>query len=318
MNQKKRGLGRGLGDLGLTELLSDMHAPQTSVLSADTLVAPVSTHAPAQATPQTGLCQLAVSELTPGRYQPRKHMDEEGLEELAESIRAQGIIQPIVVRRMNDRYEIIAGERRWRAAQRAGLSEVPVIIRDISDETALAVALIENIQRRDLNAIEEATALQRLIAEFSMTHQEVATAVGKTRTAVTNLLRLLKLNPEVRAMVETGKLEMGHARALLSLTDMAQTKAAELIVTKGLSVRETEQMIRQWQQPQSTQASTSHRTIDPNIRRLQDQLSLRLNASVEIMHGDKGRGKLVVAYHSLDELDGILDHLVGDANWRED
>ena len=289
MTQKKRGLGRNLGDLGLNELLSEMKTPRTGEA------------------PKTELKKLAVDTIQPGRYQPRRQMGTEQLQELADSIRSQGIIQPIVVRRVPGGYEIIAGERRWRASQMAGLHEVPVIIRDIPDEAAIAMSLIENIQRQDLNVIEEATALQRLIDEFTMTHQDVAAAVGKSRASVTNLLRLLKLNPDVLSMVEQGQLDMGHARALLALEGLQQSEVANNVVTRGLSVRETERLIRQLQSPKTT--SSNGTTADPDVMRLQHNLSDKLGASVHIRHNNKGKGKLIIHYNDVDELEGILGRI---------
>jgi ParB family chromosome partitioning protein len=231
-------------------------------------------------------------------------MDPESLEELAISIRNQGVIQPLIVRPINqDHYEIIAGERRWRAAQLAGLSEVPVIVRNIPDEAALAIALIENIQRENLNPIEEAIALQRLIDEFGMTHQAVAEAVGKSRTSVTNLLRLLALPDEVKKMLERGMLEMGHARTLITLPENAQLETAEIIVTRNLSVRETEELVRQLQNPHTTKKSA--RNADPRIAHLQQTLSNHLKLRVAIQCNAKGKGKLVIHYRNLAELDNL-------------
>jgi len=289
MSQKKRGLGRGLGEMGLNELLNDLN-PST-----------------ASGEKKSELKKLPIDTVQPGRYQPRKQMPQEALEELANSIKAQGIIQPIVVRHIGQGYEIIAGERRWRAAQMAGLHEVPVIIRDIPDEAAVAMSLIENIQRQDLNVIEEAVALQRLIDEFSMTHQEVAESVGKSRASVTNMLRLLKLNPDVRSLVEKGHLDMGHARALLGLEGIQQSQIANHVVTRGLSVRETEKLIRQLHE-KTTKTKTS-KNIDPDVARLQNDLSDKLGAVVLIRHNNKGKGKLLIQYNSVDELEGILDRI---------
>jgi ParB family chromosome partitioning protein len=251
------------------------------------------------------LTQLAVEQIHRGKYQPRRDMDPQALEELANSIRTQGIIQPLIVRPAGDQYEIIAGERRWRAAQLAGLTEVPVIIRHIPDEAAVAIALIENIQRENLNPIEEAIALERLISEFSMTHQQVADAVGKSRTSVTNLLRLLALPEEVKHMIDSGLLEMGHARTLITLPASAQLEAAQIIVSRQLSVRETENLVRRLQAP----AHEDEKTIkyqDPDIMHLQDTLSKQLKLRVAIQCNAKGRGKLVIHYRSLAELDGLL------------
>lgn len=252
------------------------------------------------------LCQLSVNIIQSGKYQPRRDMNPENLEELASSIRAQGVIQPIVVRHLlGGRYEIVAGERRWRAAQLAGLTEIPAIVRDIPDEAAIAIALIENIQRENLNPVEEAMALQRLLNEFSMTHNQVAEAVGKSRTSVTNLLRLLALSVEVKTMLEHGDIEMGHARALLTLPTDKQVEAARAIVDKGLSVRDTEELVRRMQMPKLKGAPKS---VDPDVLRLQDTLSKRLNLPVAIKHSIKGKGKLVIRYDSIADLDGLLEY----------
>ena len=245
-----------------------------------------------------------------GQYQPRREFDKEALEELANSIRAQGVIQPIVVRPYGEpgRYEIVAGERRWRAAQLAGLQEIPVVIKEVSDQATMAMALIENIQRENLNPIEEATALQRLIQEFELTQQQAADAVGRSRTAVTNLLRLLHLNAEVRVLLEKSRLEMGHARALLGLQGKAQSDAAKQVVLLGLSVRETEKLVRKMLHPTKVTNKVAEEA-DPNVRALQNQLSEQLGATVVVKQGQKGRGQLVIQYNSLDELDGILTHI---------
>jgi ParB family chromosome partitioning protein len=255
------------------------------------------------------LRRLPVDLVRRGRYQPRVDMHPDSLEDLANSIKAQGVVQPIVVKPAgNGGYEIIAGERRWRAAQLAGLQEIPAVVRDVPDQTAMAMALIENIQREDLNPMEEANALQRLIREFQLTHQEVAEAVGRSRAAVSNLLRLLELNDDVKRLVEQGQLEMGHARALLVLKDAAQTAAARSVVEKGLSVRETERLVKRWSvNPGGERPAAA--VLDPDIRRLQDDLSEKLGAGVQFRHTSKGRGKLVISYNSLDELDGILAHI---------
>jgi ParB family chromosome partitioning protein len=288
---KKRGLGRGLNDLGLNELLSNFNSG--SVLSNDEQI----------------LRRLPIEMLQPGRYQPRRDFDETALQELAGSIQAQGILQPLLVRSLGgDQYEIIAGERRWRAAQLAGLAEVPAIVLDLTDEAAMAVGLIENIQREDLNVIEEAVALQRLVDEFNMTHEQVAVALGKkARSTVTNLLRLLDLEADVRTMLERGDLDMGHARALLALPAREQVSVARIIVAKGLSVREAERMAKKVVQPAS--AKNSKPAIDPNIAKLQADLTDKLGANVSIQHGPKGAGRLIISYHSSDELEGILAHM---------
>lgn len=255
------------------------------------------------------LRQIPVDLLRRGKYQPRTHMDAQALEELAASIRAQGVVQPIVVRALgNGDYEIVAGERRWRAAQLAGLETVPAVVRKIPDEAAIAIALIENIQRENLNPVEEASALQRLIDEFGMTHQQVAEAVGRSRAAVTNLLRLLTLQTDVREMLEKAQMDMGHARALLALEGAAQSKAARQVVDKGLSVRETENLVRRLLNKASGQTA-AHGGVDPDIRLLQQQLSERLGAKVRIQHSRRGKGRLVIEYTNLEELDGILAKL---------
>ena len=255
------------------------------------------------------LRHLPVDLLKRGKYQPRSHMRQEALEELADSIRSQGVVQPIVVRELpTGVYEIVAGERRWRASQLAGLDTIPAVVRNIPDETAIAVALIENIQRENLNPVEEATALQRLIDEFDMTHQNVADAVGRSRAAVSNLLRLLTLNQEVREMVDQGQLDMGHARAVLALAGLAQTRAAREVVAKELSVRETERLVRKLQQaPDAPRKKLAK--LDPDVRLLQEKLSDKLGAKVRIATGRKGGGKLTIEYNSNDELDGILKHI---------
>ena len=286
---KKRGLGKGLSEMGVAELLSG-----TAVAVPRSL--------------ETELTKLPINAIQPGKYQPRRKMNAERLEELANSIRSQGIIQPIVVRKIADGYEIIAGERRWRAAQMVELKEVPVVIRNINDESALAMSLIENIQRQDLNVMDEAYALMRLIEEFKMTHQEVATAVGKSRASVTNILRLLKLHPDVRSMVEQGLLDMGHARALLTLDCEQQNAVANATVARSLSVRETEEMIRKLQNQK--QSSTPRPTVEnSDVQRLQENLSTRLKTPVSIKQSAKGRGKLIIHYDSVDQLDDILQHI---------
>jgi ParB family chromosome partitioning protein len=236
-------------------------------------------------------------------------MDPAALQELADSIKTQGVMQPIVVRPIGpNMYEIVAGERRWRATQLAGLDNIPAIIRDIPDETAIAMALIENIQRENLNPMEEAIALQRFADEFSFTHQQIADAVGKSRATVSNLLRLMALNPEAKTLLEHGDMEMGHARALLALPENMQGKAARAVVAKGLSVRQTEAMVRTLL-TQADKPAESDKTMDPNVRKLQDQLSERLGAPVQIEYNARGKGRLSIAYNSLDELDGILAHI---------
>jgi len=242
-----------------------------------------------------------------GKYQPRTNMHEEALQELANSIRKQGVMQPIVIRPISsDKYEIIAGERRWRATQIAGLDTIPALIKPVGDEAAMAMALIENIQREDLNPIEEAMALKRLQDEFELTQQEVADAVGKSRATVTNLIRLIGLNIDVRHMLERGELEMGHARALLSLSELQQSESARSVARRGLSVRQTEALVRRLLAGGGTNAV---KFVDPDIKNLEENLAEKLGAKVMIQHTAKGKGRLVLKYNNLDELDGILSHI---------
>ena len=251
------------------------------------------------------LRQLPLDVIRRGRYQPRSIFDAEKLEELAASIRVQGVIQPVVVRQVaQNEFELIAGERRWRAAQLAGIATIPAVIRDVPDEATVAMALIENIQREDLNPLEEASALRRLIDEFGMTHGEAADAVGRSRSSVSNLLRLLELIQAVKDMVDARLIEMGHARALLSLDQGLQLKAAREVVNRKLSVRDTEALVRQLQKPARKPAGKP----DPDIVRLQNRLGDSLGAKVSIQHQKSGKGKLVISYNNADELDGILGH----------
>jgi ParB family chromosome partitioning protein len=264
-----------------------------------------------------GLHQIPLELLQRGKFQPRMDMRQDTLQDLANSIKAQGIVQPIVARPLKkragkaQRYEIVAGERRWRAAQIAGLAEIPTVIRDIGDDAAIATALIENIQRENLNPLEEARALDQLIREFDLTHQEGAEAVGRSRASVSNLLRLLDLSDKVKLMLESRQLEMGHARALLPISSKTQQfDAAREVIRKGLSVRETEQLVRRMlanQAGRKTKAAST--TADADIRRLEIEISGKLGAKVRIVHTQKGAGKLVISYNSLDELDGILKHI---------
>ncbi len=243
-----------------------------------------------------------------GKYQPRRDMDSTALEELAQSIRAQGVMQPIVVRPIgNARFEIIAGERRWRASQLAGLDKIPAMVREVPDEAAIAMALIENIQREDLNPIEEAVALQRLQQEFQLTQQQVAEAVGKSRVTITNLLRLISLPEEIKTLLSHGDLEMGHARALLGLPAEQQIEGARHVVARGLTVRQTEALVRQWSSTKENPAEVAK--VDPDISRLEQRLAERLGSPVQIKHGQKGKGQLVIRYNSLDELQGVLAHI---------
>lgn len=307
MNIKKRGLGKGLADLGLGALIGDLRVEPTAVSETE-MIAPDSVLS--EPSPIDGqLKKLPMDVLKPGKYQPRKYISQETLEELAGSIRSQGVIQPIVVRPIeNHLYEIIAGERRWRAAQLAGLSYIPAIIRDIDDEATMLMALIENIQRRDLNVVEEANALNRLMNEFNLTHQEVADAIGKSRTNVTNILRLLNLNLSVRALLENGQIEMGHARALLTLSESQQSEAANIIVTRGLSVRETEDLVRKMMGNISDAQASSQKTV---VHHLQNQLSQLLSADVSVTQTAKGSGKVVITYKNEDQLNRILKKMMG-------
>ncbi|MDH5785257.1 MAG: ParB/RepB/Spo0J family partition protein [Chromatiales bacterium] len=299
MATKKRGLGKGLEALLGAGATVAATTPQGGVGSA-----------PEQSGNGDGeLRNLPVDILQRGVYQPRIDMNPEALEELANSIRAQGVVQPIVVRPVGGgRYEIIAGERRWRATQLAGLHEIPAVIRDVPDQAAMAMALIENIQREELNPMEEAQALHRLIEEFGLTHQQTADAVGRSRASVSNLLRLLGLNEDVKRLLENGDIEMGHARAILALSGEQQSEVARSVAAKGLSVRETERLVkRTLEAPQG--AKQSEKRVDPDISRLEQDLGERIGAKVAIQHGNKGKGKLVINYNSLDELDGILEHI---------
>lgn len=280
MALNKRGLGRGLdallGDVSKSEEKHQLHT-------------------------------LPIEYLQRGKYQPRKDINPEKLQELIESIKAQGIIQPIVVRQITrDKYEIVAGERRWRAAGQAGLQEVPVVIKEIDDRSAMAIALIENIQREDLNPLEEAEALRRLLDEFEMTHQHIADAIGKSRTTVTNLLRLIDLQADVKKLLLNKQLEMGHARALLSLDGLKQVTAANKIVKEGLTVRAAERLVKD---AQAEPKFKKIRVIDSDTLRLQEDLTAKLGAKVFIDHKENGAGKLVIAYSSLEELDGIIEQI---------
>jgi ParB family chromosome partitioning protein len=297
MATRKTGLGRGLDAL----LGSGSRSPSPTQATEAELAG-------------DGLRRIKIGLLQPGKYQPRTGMDAARLTELAESIKAQGVIQPIVVREIGrNQFEIIAGERRWRAAQQAGLDEVPVVLRDVDDRSVIAMALIENIQREDLNPLEEAVALSRLIDEFSLTHQHAAEAVGRSRAAVSNLLRLLELPDEIRGMLEARQLEMGHARALLTLAAPAAIGLAREAADQGLSVREVErraQQLAQGKLPARKDAKPAKKA-DADIVVLERELSERLNAKVAVQHGRGGRGKLVIQYHGLDALEGILEKIRG-------
>ncbi len=296
MNKVNRGLGRGLDALLATSAQSQAKQQET--------IQPTHTEA------ESELQELAITLLEPGQYQPRKDMSEEALAELADSIRAQGVIQPIVVRPIGQsRYEIIAGERRWRASKLAGLAVVPCLVKDVHDRAAVAIALIENIQREDLNAIEEAQALERLQHEFSLTHQEVAEALGKSRTAVSNLLRLNQLDESVKQFVIQKQLDMGHARALLALTDELQAETAQQVVLKGLTVRDTEKLVKKLQQPPKPAVT---KAVDQEVEQWQDNLSDKLGAQVAITRQKSGRGKIVINFDESEKFKQILAIL--DAN----
>ena len=301
---KRRGLGRGLD-----ALLGAGASSSTPVAAETESEAASAVETTAGSAAASGPNQLGIDLIRRGSYQPRRNFDEEKLRELADSITAQGIIQPIVVRPVDDHYEIIAGERRWRAAQLAGLDEMPVVVREVDDQAAMAMALIENIQRDDLNPLEEAGALQRLLNEFALTHQQIAQAVGKSRTTVTNLLLLIELEADVKELLEQGKLEMGHARAILGLKGGQQSQAAAKVVRAGLSVRETEKLVRRLQGLDAKPAAVAAKVVDPNIHALEQQLCGKLGAVVKLQSGAKGKGKLVISYNSLEELDGILEHI---------
>ena len=281
---KKRGLGRGLD-----ALLGQPEEPAAADGALET---------------------LAVSAIQPGRYQPRRHFDDAALDELAASIKTQGLLQPLVVRAVaRGRYELIAGERRWRAAQRAGLTELPALVREVPEQTVLALALIENIQREDLSPLEEAQALQRLIEEFGLTHQQTADAVGRSRAAVSNLLRLLELTAPVRALLDTRKLEMGHARALATLPDKLAVRLAEQAAAEGWSVRDLEAAARAAQTPSTAPRPAARKARDADLVALERELSERLATRVQLKAGRGGRGTLLLHYHSLDALDGLLARL---------
>ncbi|MCB1659735.1 MAG: ParB/RepB/Spo0J family partition protein [Pseudomonadales bacterium] len=296
MSTKKRGLGTGRG---LDALLGAVRQAKEEVAAVETA-----------SIQQVGisLLNLPLEQLQRGRYQPRRDMNPVALQELADSIKAQGVMQPIVVRSIGeDSYEIVAGERRWRAAQMAGLDSIPAIIRQINDDTAMAMALIENIQREDLNPMEQATAMHRFVEEFGLTHQQIAEAVGKARATVSNLLRLMALPREVKTLLEHGDIEMGHARALLALPQNQQAEVARLIVAKGFSVRQTESLVRSLLAAQDK--PQTEKRVDPNVADLQQRLADRLGAAVQIDYNKKGQGKLVIRYNSFEELDGILAHI---------
>ncbi|MCK2185009.1 ParB/RepB/Spo0J family partition protein [Halomonas getboli] len=307
MTRKQRALGRGLDALigagarrrESLDLPGAGEAPEQGELNG---VEPVAAGADER------LERLPLGQLSRGKYQPRRDIQPEALEELADSIRAQGVMQPIVVRPIGDqRYEIIAGERRWRAAQLAELDVIPAVIREVTDEVALALALIENIQRENLNPIEEALALKRLLDEFELTQQQAADAVGRSRAQVANLLRLLALDPEVQTLLERGDLDMGHARALLALSGPKQRQAAHEVVNKDLTVRATEALVKRLAEGKPAKADTP--AASPDVARLESRLGDLLGAPVKIQHGRGGKGRVTIRYSSLDELDGILGHI---------
>lgn len=303
MSTKRPSLSRGLG------ALLGQPAASTSPATAAVVTAlrPVDEE----------LKKIPVDLLQRGKYQPRIDLRQETLQELADSIKAQGVVQPIIVRPLGEdtgqseqRYEIIAGERRWRAAQLAGLHEIPAVVRRVPDQAAIAMALIENIQRENLNPLEEARALQRLISEFEMTHATAAEAVGRSRAAVSNLLRLLELSDEAKGLVEHREIDMGHARALLGLENKRQqADIAAQVAQQKLSVRETEALVKRLASTPSASAQEATPRMDPNIRKLEADLSEKLGAKVQVQHSSSGKGKLVISYHTLDELDGILEHI---------
>ena len=284
---KKKRLGRGLGSL---------------IGNIDD-VTHVSAH-----DQKSGLSELDIDQIQRGKYQPRQVFDQQALQELADSIRSQGIVQPIVVRPEGNHYELVAGERRWRAAQIAGLQKIPAVVRDLDSKAAAAIALIENIQREDLNPLEESQALMRLINEFDLTHQQVADSVGRSRASVSNLLRLLDLAEPVKDQVNRGLLDMGHARALLTLIRHDQIEVANIVVNRGLSVRETELLVKRTLNGVTQEKPTSNE-LDPDIKRLETRVSEKLGAAVKIKSGKKGAGQLIVSFHNSDELEGILQHL---------
>ena len=289
MAVKKRGLGRGLDALLGSATANTLPKQDATPVAASELQ------------------HLSLECIQRGKYQPRGDMDQTSLEELAQSIKAQGVMQPIVVRLIaKNQYEIIAGERRWRASKLAGLATIPALVRDVTDEAAIAMALIENIQREDLNPVEEAIALQRLQKEFELTQQEVANAVGKSRATIANLLRLIGLPDEVKTLLAHGDLEMGHARALLGLPAEQQVEAARHVVAKGFTVRQTEALVRNMQADKPVEEKP---IADPDVKRLEQKLAERLGTQVKIKHGQKGKGQLVISYGTLEELQGVLAHI---------
>lgn len=306
MAKKKSRLGKGLGALlGDVKATTRSDSNQSNRPQQETRI---DTEPLAPTPAKSGFREIPIEQLNRGKYQPRARMDKGALGELADSIKSQGVLQPLLVRPLDSgQYEIIAGERRWRGAQIAGLKKVPAVVREITDQTAIAVGLIENIQREDLNAMEEAKGYQRLLDEFGLTHQEVSEAVGCSRTAVSNLLRLLALHPAVQKMLEEEELDMGHARALLALPEELQTESAKRVISKGLSVRQTEHLVRMLSKS-GGKSHTNSVNSNADITQLQNSLSERIGAKVDIQHGAK-KGKLIIHYHSLDELEGILERI---------
>jgi len=313
---KKRGLGRGLdallgakSPLKAADVAITTDAPATSSAEKPAAVAVVSMEETLKPGEQI-LRQLPVDLLQRGKYQPRRDMAQDALQELADSIKVRGVMQPIVVRPIGSgRYEIIAGERRWRAAQLAGLHNVPAVINDVPDEAAIAMALIENIQRENLNAMEEAFALNRLQKEFDLTHQQIAEAVGKSRVTISNLLRLMSLREDVQKLLEHSDIDLGHAKVLLSLPRDDQFRAAQDVIARGLSVRQTESLVRNLLAEDKVKTKSATQTNDADIRRLQDELSEKIGVPVIIDHSARGKGRVMLKYNSLDERDGILAHI---------
>ncbi len=285
---KKRGLGRGLDALlgGVEKIKRAEQKIETTTIN-----------------------QLPVEKLIRGKYQPRTQFSESSLDELSKSILSQGLVQPIVVRKMGEEYEIVAGERRWRAAQLAGLHDVPVVVREIDDVTTAAFSIIENIQREDLNPLEEAIALERFVNDFEMTHQQIGEMIGRSRVSVSNLLRLLSLNKQVKQFLNDSQIEMGHARAILSLSDSDQLIIALEIIKKKLNVRETEKRVKQLQNAQNNKPEKKADKKDPNIKAIEDRLSEKMCTKIDLLSNNKGKGKLVIHYNSLNELDGILQQI---------
>ena len=285
---KKKRLGRGLGSL-----IGSIDEPRDEEAGSD----------------ENALIELDIDQIQRGKYQPRQVFEQDSLQELADSIRAQGIVQPLVVRREGAHYELVTGERRWRAAQLAGLQKVPAVVRELDPRSTAAIALIENIQREDLNPLEEAQAFLRLIEEFDLTHQQVAESIGRSRATVSNLLRLLDLADPVKQQVNKGLLNMGHARALLALIRHDQVEIAKVVVNRGLSVRETELLVKKTLASATPRTSSKPEAVDPDIKRLEGKISEKLGAGVKIKPGKAGAGQLVISFHSTAELDGILEHL---------